>query len=90
MELTERDIYQGSTNLETLRTIAERHQHAKIQVARKSVTVDAQTAHMLCLVHDALNAGNKVKFVALLAHSQATFRKMVDFSWNHVQAAISS
>lgn len=81
---TERDIYQGATNLEILRGIAERHQHAKIQVARKSVTVDAQTAHALTLVHDALDATNKVKFVAMLACSPATFRKVVDFSWSHV------
>ena len=87
MKLTDRDIYQGGTNLETLRAIAERQQHTKIQVAQKSVTVDAQTARLLALVHDALNAGNKVKFVAMLPHSQATFRKIVDFSWNHVKAA---
>lgn len=83
----ERDIYQGATNLEILRTIAERHQHAKIQVARKSVTVDAQTARVLSLVHDNLDASNKVKFVALLAHSPATFRKILDFSWKQVKAS---
>ena len=84
LQLKERDIYQGGTNLETLRTIAERHQHAKIQVGRKSVTVDAQTANALTLVHDALNVSNKVTFVAMLAHSPATFRRIVDFSWKHV------
>ena len=84
LQLKERDIYQGATNLETLRTIAERHQHAKIQVGRKSVTVDAQTARVLSLVHDALDTGNKVTFVAMLAHSPATFQRIVDFSWKHV------
>ena len=84
LQLKERDIWQGASNLETLRAIAERHQHAKIQVGRKSVTVDAQTANALALVHDALNVSNKVTFVAMLAHSPATFRRIVDFSWKHV------
>ena len=85
-QLEPRDIYVGATNLEILRTITERHQHAKVQVARKSVAVDAQTAHVLTLVHDALSVSNKVRFIAMLAHSPATFRKLVDFSWSQVTA----
>lgn len=79
-----RDIYQGASNLETLRGIGERHQHAKIQVGRKSVTVDAQTALMLTTIHDSLGVDNKVKFVAMLAHSTGTFHQIIGFGWKHV------
>ena len=81
--LNPKDIYQGATNLEILRQVGERHQHSKIQVGGKSVSIDAQTAHVLVLVHDALSTPNKVNFVGMLAHSPATFNRIVDFAWKH-------
>lgn len=83
VELTSKDIYAGGANITKLREIGARHQHSKIQVAGKSVAVDAQTANLLVTVHDALSAENKVTFAAMTAHSYGTFKKIVDFSWSH-------
>ena len=83
VDVTERDVYEGARNLEILRAIVTGHQHSKIRIAGKTSSVDAQTANVLVTVHDALGAKNKVSFVALLAHSPATFRKLVDFAWAH-------
>ncbi len=83
-KLTAKDLYEGAHNLETLRTIAVRHQQAKIQVGGKSVAIDAVTANALVTVLDALSLENEMKFVSMLAHSQDTFQRVLDFSWAHV------
>ena len=83
-QLTPKDIYQGGANITIMRAILEHHQHAKIQVGGKSTAIDSMTASMLITVHDALNAKNQVTFIAMIAHSPATFRRMVDFGWKNV------
>ena len=85
IELTARDIYQGGSNITIMREIPKRHQHAKIQVGGKSTAIDAQTANVLVMVHDALDAKNKVSFAAMTAHSVGTFRRMVDFAWKQAR-----
>ena len=82
--LNTQDIYEGTRNLDILRAIVERHQHSRIRIAGKTTPVDAQTANLLLTCYEALNPETKMKFVAMLAHSQATFAKTVAFCWKHV------
>ncbi|KKN20136.1 hypothetical protein LCGC14_0938790 [marine sediment metagenome] len=85
VELTGRDLLRGMQNVTILREIRERHQHAKIQVAGRSVAVDMQTANVLIMVYDALGLEAQAKFAGMLHHSPGTFRRLVDFSWGQVK-----
>lgn len=85
VKLTGEDFFRGFRNLTILRGIVERHQHAKIQIAGRSVAVDMQTANALTTVYDALGLEAQAKFVGLLHHSPGTFRSIVDFSWKQVK-----
>ena len=87
MQLTARDMAEGARNLAILREITVRHQHARLRIAGKTVSVDAQTANMLVAVHDALRSDNQPKFEGMLAHSGATFSRLVDFGWGHVKTS---
>lgn len=84
VEVSAKNLSEGARNLEILRQIRERHQHSRVRIAGKTMPIDAQTANLLVTVHDALNVDNKVKFVAMLAQSPATFQRLVDFSWKQV------
>ncbi|KKM89106.1 hypothetical protein LCGC14_1251990 [marine sediment metagenome] len=85
LELTGRDLIQGGRNISILKNIQTHHQHAKIQVAGKSVAIDGVTANALATVYDALKTEHQLKFAAMLHHSPATFQRILDFSWAHVK-----
>ncbi len=65
--------------LSALRGIVEHHQHGKVE----GVRVDATTARAIVSVHDALNAENQAKFLAM------PIGRMADVAWKLVSKAAS-
>ena len=47
--------------------------------------IDLTTAGMLCVVYDALNESNQIKFEEWIAKSRATCVRMIEIGWNSVQ-----
>ena len=84
IKATAKELVEGRRNLDILRVIPRMHQHAKMRIAGKTTSVDAQTANVLVMVHDALNDKNQISFQSMLSISPSTFRRAVDFSWSRI------
>jgi hypothetical protein len=68
-------------NIEHIKDIVKTNQAKKLKFQDgTSMTVDAQTAKAIHLVHNALNDENKAKVAKMLGHSKGHFMKVADFA----------
>ncbi len=68
-------------NIEQIKDIVKNKQAKKLKFKDgTSMTVDAQTAKAIHLVHNALNDENKAKVAKMLGHSKGHFMKVADFA----------
>jgi hypothetical protein len=68
-------------NIEHIKDIVKTNQAKKLKfLDGTSMTVDAQTAKAIHLVHDELNDENKAKVAKMLSHSKGHFMKVADFA----------
>lgn len=68
-------------NIEHIKDIVKNKQAKKLKFQDgTSMTVDAQTAKAIHLVHNALNDENKAKVAKMLGHSKGHFMKVADFA----------
>jgi hypothetical protein len=68
-------------NIEHIKDIVKTNQSKKLKFQDgTSMTVDAQTAKAIHLVHNALNDENKAKVAKMLGHSKGHFMKVADFA----------
>ena len=78
LDISEENV---SENIEHIKDIVKNHQAKKLKfLDGSSLTVDAQTANAIHLVHNALNDENKAKVAKMLTHSKGQFMKVADFA----------
>lgn len=85
--LSPKDLSDGAHNLDVLRNIVSRSQHARVRLGGKTSAVDLQTANLLLVVYEALSPDNKVNFVGLLGHSAGSFARLVTLAWCSTKVA---